>query len=107
MQFIFSKTNVHAFFMYTSFPSFYFFVSGCDFVLSFSLSLSLSLSLIDCAMAPKAHKSISARNPLGFGSSSPDPIPPLHIWFHDGRAQKDFLENFQKHGVHLERHIVL
>ena len=83
--------------------SFYFFVSGCNFV----LSLSLSLSLINCAMAPKARKSIPAWNPLGSGSSSLDPIPPLHVWFHDGRAQKDFLENFQKHGIHPERHVVL
>ena len=59
-------------------------------------------------MAPKVHKSTSARNPLGFGSSSSDPpIPPLHVQFRNVKAQKDFLENFQKHGIHPKRHVVL
>ena len=59
-------------------------------------------------MTPKVRKSIPGQNPLqGSDSSSSDPIPPLHVWFHDGKAQKDFLENFQKCGVHLERHVIL
>ena len=57
-------------------------------------------------MAPK-RKSTMAWNPLGFGSSSDLPTPLLHVRFHDGKAQQDFLENFQKCGVHLERHVVL
>ena len=69
--------------------------------------LSLSLSLIDCAMAPKARKSTSARNPFGSGSSSSNPIPSLHVQFCDEKARKDFLENFQECGVHPKRHVIL
>ena len=59
-------------------------------------------------MAPKAGKSIPGQNPLqGFDSSSSNPIPPPHIQFHDENTRKDFLENFQKCGVHLERHVIL
>jgi len=56
-------------------------------------------------MAPK-RKSTPARNPLGFRPSSSD-TPPLHVRFRDGKAQQDFLENFQRRGVHLERHVIL
>ena len=71
-------------------------------------SLSLSPTLIDCAMAPKACKSTMARNSLGSGSSSSSyPIPLLHVRFRDEKAQNDFLENFQKHGIHLERQVIL
>ena len=31
----------------------------------------------------------------------------LHIWFHDEKARKDFLENFSNCGIHSERHVVL
>ena len=82
---------------------------SCILILSFSLFLVvMSLSLSDrLRMAPK-RKSTLARNSLGFGSSSSDPlVPPLHVWFCDGKAQQDFLENFQKHGIHLEHHVVL
>ena len=96
--FKFCMSDVRAFFMYVSFPFYYLFLS-CDCV----LSLSLSLSLIDCAMAPKVRKSTLAQNPLGSGFSSFDHIPPFHIQFHDEKARKDFLENFQKRGVHSER----
>ena len=44
-------------------------------------------------IAPK-RKSTLAWNPLGFGSSSDLPTPLLHVQFHDGKAQQDFLENF-------------
>ena len=77
--------------------SFLFFVSGCDVFCSLSLSLSLFLSWIDCAMAPKARKSTPARNHFpGSGPSSSDHVPPLDVQFCDEKAQKDFLENFQK-----------
>ena len=94
-------------FMHTYlFFSFLFFVFGCDV---FSLSLSLfSLFHIKCAMAPKPHKSTLGWNPLqGSGSSSFDPIPLLHIWFHDKKARKDFSKNFQKRGVHPKHHVIL
>ena len=59
-------------------------------------------------MAPK-RKSTPGLNPLqSSGSSSfSDPIPRLHVWFSDGKAQQDFLENFQKRCIHLEHHVVL
>ena len=102
-------------FMHTyPFFSFYLFYWWCVSFLSLSLSLSLSLcaslsfSFSDrLRMAPKP-KSTPTWNPLGSRSSSSDPpVPPLHVWFHDGKAQQDFLENFQKHGVHPECHVVL
>ena len=86
--------------------SFLFCVVMC-FVLS--LSLSLSLSRINYAMAPKACKSTLAQNPLqgsGFSSSDP-PVPPLHVRFCDEKARKDFLENFQKRGIHSEHQVIL
>ena len=73
----------------------------------FSLFLPLSLSLSDrLRMAPK-RKSTMAWNPLGSESSSSNPTPLLHIWFHDVKAQQDFLENFQRSGFHSERHVIL
>ena len=80
---------------------------SCFLVVMFSFSLFFSLSDKLC-MAPKAHKSIPGQNPLqGSGSSSSNPIPPPHIQFHDENTRKDFLENFQKCGVHPERHVIL
>ena len=108
MQFIFSTSHVHAYFMHTySFIP----ISSCDCVmfLSFSLSFSfsLSLSLLDrLRMAPK-RKSTPAQNPLCSGSSSSNLVPPFHVWFRDRKALQDSLENFQKHSVHLERHVIL
>ena len=73
----------------------------------FSLFLPLSLSLSDrLRMAPK-RKSTMAWNPLGSESSSSNPTPLLHIWFHDVKAQQDFLENFQRCGFHSKRHVIL
>ena len=96
MQFKFCTSHVHAYFMHT-YP--FIPIYGCDFV---SLSLSLSHRL---RTAPKATPS---QNHLqGFGSSSSDPIPPHHVWFRDEKARKDFLENFQKRGVHSKCHVVL
>ena len=58
-------------------------------------------------MAPKC-KFTLAQNPFGSGSSTSDPpIPTLHVRFRDGKAQQDFLENFQKRGIHPKRHVVL
>ena len=73
------------------------------------LSLSLSLSQINCTMAPKACKSTPAGNLLqGFESSSSfDPPILFHVRFHDEKTQKNFLENFQKCGVHLECQVIL
>ena len=31
----------------------------------------------------------------------------LHIWFHDEKARKDFLENLSSCGIHSEHHVVL
>ena len=100
-----SLNFAHHMFMHTSFP-FFSFLCYLVVMCSLSLSLSLSLSQINCAMAPKARKSTPTRNPPGSGSSSFDPIPPFHVWFRDEKARKDFLENFQKHGVHPECHVI-
>ena len=82
------------------------FLSICFVCDVFPLSLSLSFSLSDrLHMAPK-RKSTPTRNPFGFGSSS-SYTPSLHVQFHDEKAQQDFLKNFQKRGIHLERHIIL
>ena len=71
-------------------------------------SLSLSLSRIDCAIAPKPHKSIPAQSPFcGSGSSSSDSPVPSHIRIHDEKAKTDLFENFQNRGVHLERQVIL
>ena len=68
---------------------------------------SFSLSLIDRTMAPKAYKSTPTRNLLqGSRSSSSNPVPLLHIRLHDEKAQKDFLENFQKRGIHSECQVI-
>ena len=49
--------------------------------------LSLSRSWIDCVMASKQRKSILARNPHGFESSSSSiPPTPSYIQFHDVKA---------------------
>ena len=93
MQVIFCTSHVHTYFIHT-----YPFISLFLVVMCCYLSLSLSFSDI-LRMAPK-RKSTPAWNLLGSGSSSSNPsIPPLHIRFRDGKAQQDFLENFQKHGV--------
>ena len=77
--FKFCTSHVYAFFMHMSFPFFSFLCYLVVMCFVLSLSLSLSLSRIDYAMAPKACKSNPARNPLGSGSSSSDPIHLLHV----------------------------
>ena len=85
---------------------FIFFSIFCLWCVAFC-SLSLSLLQIDWAMAPKTRKSTPARNPLqGSKSSSFDPPIPLHIRFRDENAWKDFLENFQKRGVHPKHQVI-
>ena len=97
--FKFCTSHVHAFFMHTFFI-FIPILSMCCVLFFLSLSLSLSLSLIDYVMAPKQCKSTLARNRLqGSGSSS---SIPFHIQIHDKKAKKDFFQNFQARGVHLE-----
>ena len=99
MRFKFCTSHVHAYIFHFYFISLFL----CyDYVL-FSLSLSLSHRL---RITPKVRKSTPARNPLGSRSSSSDSIPPL-VRFCDKKVRKDFLENFQKCGVHPERHIIL
>ena len=94
MQFIFLHVTCSCIFHVN--VSFHFFISGCDVFLSDRLH-----------MAPK-HKSTPTRNPLGFRSSSSDPpVPPLHVRFYDGKAQQNFLKNFQRRDVHLECHVIL
>ena len=56
-------------------------------------------------MAPK-RKSTPSRNLLCSSTSSSDPTP-THVRFCDRKAHQDFLENFSKHGIHLERRVVL
>ena len=74
--------------------------------LSLPLSLSLSLSHRLC-MAPKC-KSTPVWNPFHSRSSSSDlPTPPLHARFYDEKVHQDFSENFSKHGVHSEPHVIL
>ena len=68
---------------------------------------SLSLSLLHRLCMALKHKSTPAWNPLGFGSSSSSDTPHLQVWFHDVKAHQDFLENFQRWGVHLEHHVIL
>ena len=81
----------------------FFLVLGYDGAFLFvSLSLSLSNSL---HMAPK-HKFALSWNPIRSRASSSDPTP-LHVRFHDEKAQKDFLENFTKRGVHSKRRMIL
>ena len=99
----FCTSHVRAYFMHTYSLFSFLFVLLVMCFLSFSPSLSLSDRL---HMAPK-RKSTMAWNPLGSESSSSNPTPLLHIWFHDVKAQQDFLENFQRCGFHLERHVIL
>ena len=82
--YFFCTSHVYAYFMhmYLFFP----------FLVCVVLSFSLFLSRIDCAMAPRAHKSTPSRNPLqGSGFSSFDPLPHLHVRFRDEKARKGLL----------------
>ena len=99
----FCTSHIHAYFMHT-YPLFSLFL--LLFVMCF-LSLSLSLSLLHRLCMALKHKSTPAWNPLGFGSSSSSDTPHLQVWFHDVKAHQDFLENFQRWGVHLEHHVIL
>ena len=71
-----------------------------------SLSLPLFSFTLVVSMAPK-RKSTLSQNPLHFGASSSSNPTPSHIRFRDEDARKDFLENFSRRGVHLERRITL
>ena len=50
---------------------------------------------------------IPKRNPLRLGASSSFDPTPSHIRFSDEDAQKDFLENFSRRGVHSEHRVIL
>ena len=56
-------------------------------------------------MAPK-WKSTPSQNPFRSGASSSDPTP-SHVSFYDKKAKPDFLKNFSRRGIHLERQVVL
>ena len=101
MQFQFCTSHVHAYFMHT-----YSFLSLVLVVMCMCVCVCVFFS-DRLRMAPKC-KFTRAQNPFGSGSSTSDPpIPSLHVRFRDGKAQQDFLENFQKRGIHPKRHVVL
>ena len=76
-----------------------------DFLIVSFFPLSILFTLV-VSMAPK-RKSTLSQNPLcSRASSSSDPTP-SYIRFHDEDARKDFLENFSRRGVHLERRVIL
>ena len=68
--------------------------------------LSPSLSLLNSLHMASKCKSAPSWNPFRFGASFFDPTP-LHVWFCDEKALQDFSENFSKHGIHSERHVIL
>ena len=57
-------------------------------------------------MAPKRN-STPSQNPLRFGASSSSDLTPSSIQFRDDEAQKYFLENFSRQGIHSEFHVIL
>ena len=57
-------------------------------------------------MAPKRKFALSRNSPRFGASSSFDPTF-SHIQLHNEDARKDFLENFSRRGVHLERQVIL
>ena len=87
-------------FSYIRTLSFLLLVFCCDCVFLF-LSISLSDRL---HMTPK-RKSTPFLNP--FRSRTSSSTTRLHIRFRDEKAHKDISENFSKHGVHPECHVVL
>ena len=86
--------------------SVWYFINGFGTFLFVLLSLFLSVS---CSMAPK-RKSTPSWNPLHSGASSSSPsvdYTPSHVWFHDDKAYKDFLEKFLWHGIHSKHQVIL
>ena len=71
-----------------------------------SLFLPLFLFTLVVSMIPK-RKSAPSQNPLRSGASSSFDPTPSHIRFSDEDAQKDFLENFSRRGVHSEHRVIL
>ena len=55
--------------------------------------------------APKRKTTLS-RNPFRSRASSSDSTP-LSVRFCDDKARQEFLENFSKHGIHSECHVIL
>ena len=56
-------------------------------------------------MAPK-RKTTMSQNPLHSEASSSDSTP-FHVRFHDEKACQDFSDNFSKHDIHSEFHVIL
>ena len=83
-----------------SFPPWYILLIDAFLFLSLSLSLSDSLR-----MAPK-HKTTPSQNLLHSGASSSDSTL-LHVRFRDKKVRQDFSENFSKHGIHSDCHVIL
>ena len=100
MQFLLHVTCsciFHAYVLYFSIYLLYFNCFGAFLIVSF-FPLSILFMLV-VFMTPKC-KSTSAQKPLcSWASSSSNPTP-FHIRFRDEDAQKDFLENFSRQGVH-------
>ena len=108
-------SHVHAFFMHT----FFLFLSIlsmccvllCSLSLSFSLSFSLSLFLIEPPYSTPTEE-------VHFGSEPSSrfqvilfwysrTFSPFHIQFRDEKANTNFFENFQAHGIHPECQVIL
>ena len=102
-------SHVHAFSCILTFNSIYFDIFFVwYFFYCLPLFLSFSPTYVSCVMAPK-RKSIPSWNPLHFRasfSSSPFDPTPSHTRFCDEMAKLDFLENFSRNGIHLERQVI-
>ena len=97
-------SHVHAFSCIHTFDFFIFlYIAIVDTFLIVSLSLFLALVY---SMAPK-RKSTPSQNPLRSGISFSSNPTPSSVWFLDDKARKEYLENFCRQGIHLERHVVL
>ena len=99
-------SHVHAFSCIRTLISLYSYILMYLVLFFVCVSLSLFLSL-SCIMEPK-RKSVSSQNSLrsGASTSSSDPTP-SSVRFRDEKACKNFLENFSRRGIHLERQVIV
>ena len=104
--FLVCMSHVHAFSCIRTLISLYSYILMYLVLFFVCVSLSLFLSL-SCIMEPK-RKSVSSQNSLrsGASTSSSDPTP-SSVRFRDEKACKNFLENFSRRGIHLERQVIL